>query len=159
MTKNSFILYNDTDVDDNDIKEYFGIPQETPLSDSDISFYYDDMYNDLKEQLHDFNKQANKFLMTGSCGLWYGRQQGGKVLEDLMDLINYLHDYAKITFDDGVINVTTYHHDGTNYYQIRPLSSRGEKYFDNHYYTMSDDKLHDKLQNVKGMLRSFKCII
>lgn len=151
-----FTLYNDIDISTDDIKNYYDMSKDDIPTDNDIDYFYQDIFEELKVNLEEFNKQSNKFLMTGTCGLWYGRQQGGKVLEDLKDCIDSLYDYTEIEYDNGIINIKTIHHDGTNYYQIQPLSTRGEKYFDRHYYEMSDRELHEKLQNVKGMLKKFK---
>lgn len=69
-------------------------------------------------------------VITGSLGLWYGRPEINPVFMDnlsdaIMKCINNM-DYFKVEMINGVINVYGYHHDGTNCFEIYPLSKKGQ---------------------------------
>ena len=50
-------------------------------------------------------------------------------------------DYIEITFEDGVISVTSIHHDGTNVFTIHKLNDD-----DNDVENLNDEKYHDKFE-------------
>ena len=45
------------------------------------------------------------------------------------------------------MKVTAHHHDGTNCFQIKELTKRGEEFAERHKWDMSDRELHQKLFN------------
>lgn len=75
------------------------------------------------------------YTIEYNLGLWNGRKEGyiSKVFQNLSDAIEYAlqssrdyNDY-KVTFEDGMIFVYGYHHDGTNIFKIRQVSKIGKK--------------------------------
>ena len=71
-------------------------------------------------------------LVTGSLGLWFGRpsirpERYDSVADAIIDCMSRsdCHDvYAE--YNDGVILLDCYHHDGCNSFTIRALSKKGE---------------------------------
>lgn len=147
------LIYDDYNVNEEELKEYY---DTDTLNDDDYYTYFNDLWEQALYSLDKLDTQADAFIMWGTCGLWYGDVAGGKVLNNLKDLTQYLEDYTIIQLEEGIIQIDTYHHDGLNTYYIKPLSNRGYNYYNNHYYEMSDRELHEKLINTKGMTRRFK---
>lgn len=65
-------------------------------------------------------EQDNDYLVTADLGLWYGRRSGSTIIHNLKDLYKYLEDYSTIELTPDALKITTCHHDGTNYYEIKP---------------------------------------
>ena len=76
-------------------------------------------------------------IVTGTLGLWNGRPTihptRCESLRKAVEKCMRSGDDAKVTYDNGVIKVEVYHHDGTNYFEIRKLSKRGLSVTDNWY--------------------------
>lgn len=71
-------------------------------------------------------------VIEGSLGLWWGWPdiepvRCESVYEALVRCIGRDGDYFEVEYVDGVIEVTTMHHDGTNRFTIRALSKKGER--------------------------------
>ena len=68
-------------------------------------------------------------LITGHLGLWWGKPEIQPVYKEsvydaVMDCIRDM-DGASVKYEDGVINVYAYHHDGCNCFTIKALSKKG----------------------------------
>lgn len=89
----------------------------------------------------------NRCVVSGRLGLWHGRPTIEPVMcEDLEEAIRKCWgrcDDVEVVLENGVIYVNAMHHDGTNCFEIRPLTARGaQKMLDgeeicvgNHWHT------------------------
>ena len=72
-------------------------------------------------------------LVTGSLGLWFGRpsirpEKYDSVADAIIDCMNRSDCYdVHAEFNDGVILLDCYHHDGCNSFTIRALSEKGKR--------------------------------
>ena len=77
----------------------------------------------------DSNIYNDECVVIGSLGLWHGRQEINPTREDtLAEAIRQCCnncDYSHIKIVDGHVEVTSAHHDGTNYFKIYLLNKRG----------------------------------
>lgn len=85
-------------------------------------------------------------IITGTCGRWNGKAQGGKFLtcfEDFCQFVRHL-DEIKIIDNNGHLIITGYHHDGNDCYELKKLTRKGYEYADNNYFAHSR-KLHENI--------------
>lgn len=92
---------------------------------------------------------GDHFLLVGTFGGWRGRESGGIMSWDLSELIRKCVqnvDYATFELtDEGTIEFTGYHHDGTNQYTIMELNGRAWKTIEKWEDLLSERELHEKL--------------
>lgn len=96
---------------------------------------------------------GKQVIMFGTMGRWNGNFAGGKIgeFEDLFNNLIRDCDYVEIEDDNGHMNITCSHHDGTNSVEVKILSSRGENFAENWAYDyspkydFSEEKLHEKI--------------
>lgn len=124
------------------------VPDNPSIEDEAVQDYVNEVINerylDLLTNLS-FSKQWDSIIAEGDFGRWNGRSKGvyvGTFEVALRSLFTDCDDF-KIEFDKerGCILTTSWHHDGTNYGTIRPLSDRGKKYFEdarNDYKSMQE---------------------
>lgn len=97
------------------------------------SMKYNDFISDMEN-----STQANKpCLLTGSCGLWNGRHEiipykFGDALSAVKRAYGSCDD-LKVKQEDGIIKVEVLHHDGSNFFEIRPLTEYGKKMLKDDY--------------------------
>ena len=106
--------------------------------------------NQLQEKVVDFIKNADgRFLLVGDIGTWHGRYAGGCYIETFDDLYKFWRDCRdiKVWDEGGHLYIKASHHDGTNYAEMREITTRGEEYIERHYYDMDDSEIHEKLFN------------
>lgn len=150
------IIWN-YDLSDYDRDEMKGVYEEccdeTP-SDELLEEYIQDTNNDYLDDIraeiecHEKNHDSKTYVIIGNLGLWYGRVEGGKIIEGLWNSLRQcFEDYNKIYEENGRLKVTAHHHDGTNFFQIKELTKRGEDFAERHKWDMSDRELHKKLFN------------
>ena len=76
-------------------------------------------------------------LLTGSCGLWDGtREIMPYKFSDAISAVEKAYCYCDdiiVKQEDGVIKVEALHHDGSNYFEIHPLTEYGEKILKDDY--------------------------
>lgn len=100
----------------------------------------DDLYNWMVETndkyLSDERMNLDKILdgrilVFGSLGLWSGRKQGYKIINNrnLNSILSFDYDGFEIYGDGYNILATECHHDGTNYYEYRMI--REDRNIDN----------------------------
>ena len=116
-----FCKANDFKPAEEDSEEFYSYVRDTQ------SIWYNDELDNIK-----FSKENNTpVLVTGSLGLWDGRHDIYPVLcEDLHEAVVKCagsSNDVKVEFDNGVIHVAGYHHDGTNRFTIHKLSALGMK--------------------------------
>lgn len=89
---------------------------------------YDDMITNL--QCSDYNTYC---VIEGTLGLWDGKHDiAPTICKDLTQAIRKCTrnaDTFSVKFENGFINVCTEHHDGTNNFTIKLLSSKGIQLF------------------------------
>ena len=126
----------------------------------DEDFYiYDIQAEELCEHLNKLNHEHEYFLIYGTIERWNGKRKGYKLIKNIdSELYSILYDFSKIEYniENGTIDIITVHHDGTNYYTIKPLSTRGENYYNNHYYEQNDFELLEKIAKTKGLTKKIK---
>ena len=87
-------------------------------------------YDDFKANM----KSCKLFPMVavGYDDLWNGQFRGGKVLNDVDDLLGMFCscDRIKIWQDKDGFHINGYHHDGTNYAELRPINKRGKAWLE-----------------------------
>lgn len=86
---------------------------------------YDDFFDNLKYA--DCAQQP--CVITGTLDLWFGTPDIEPVMEpDLGTAIKHCQadcDAIQVDLTNGVVEVRALHHDGTNCFEIRPLTKRG----------------------------------
>jgi hypothetical protein len=114
-------------------------------------------WEDFRNNLQDSEWNNNKCMILGSLGLWDGRHTiEGVVCDSLLEAIEKciekMNDWD-IVLNDGHLEITTYHHDGTNCFEIHLLSKRGEEEIEGPKYTWEGDKYEPKgwwFKNING---------
>lgn len=106
-------------------------------------------WDDAKYDLEHFLKENGPLLVVGSLGLWYGKCRGGKICYNFRDLAGAWKDcdYINIYDQNGHLYIECSHHDGTNMYECKLLTERGEQYAEDRGWDMYDSELHEKLWN------------
>lgn len=112
-------------------------------------------WEELQDTLTELNQTADQFLITGTLGLWYGQKDGGAIITDLTNITRHFEDYSILELEDGKLKLETSHHDGTNTFEIVPLTRKGQEFADRHDYDMTDRDLHIKLKNKRGLTKRF----
>jgi len=73
---------------------------------------------------------THNFVVRASIGRWNGRFSSGKIWtngwEDILNLAHY--EIFEIFDDNGHLKVVGHHHDGTDYFEIRELTRKGNEY-------------------------------
>lgn len=105
-------------------------------------------------EMKNFLKRHDKFILFGTFGAWDGPKGICALVDDLDDLQSALslRGDNTVTFEDvsGKLIVTQSHHDGTNYYELRPLTKKGLDHYNNNYVTGSrNTQLRMDLATVK----------
>ncbi len=98
------------------------------LIDDEIRFLADLDARDLNAELDRFFKEYEKFVISGEVGRWNGRHSGADVIVNANDLWKYFKDCENFKFyedENGDLRIECSHHDGTNFFVVRPISSRG----------------------------------
>lgn len=156
--KNRKITYLDTYNNDGltyeDYKEWCEEMEREPCGE-DSGDYYAWLRNEVDiniECFFDNLKYAkgivqNRCVISGQLGLWHGRPTIVPVMcENLDEAIRKCSENADdivVKLDNGVVKVDGMHHDGTNHFEIRPLTMRGAQkmlygediYPGNHWHT------------------------
>lgn len=87
-------------------------------------------------------------LLTGYCGRWNGRCDGGKSLcstSEFLSCISHL-DGITITDKNGHLMIDGYHHDGHDHYELKKLTQKGYEYANNNYFA-NERHLHNTIFN------------
>lgn len=105
-------------------------------------------WQDEKARLEEtFNDTSRTFILRGTCGLWYGRVEGGKIINSYDELSEawQKNDEFKIYDKNGLFSIKSIHHDGTNLWTVKELTEKGKKYLSRHEGEVPDRILHEKL--------------
>ena len=85
--------------------------------------------------MHDSAQAQQPCLLTGSCGLWDGTHEimpykFKNVISAIVKAYKSCDDLI-VNQEDGVIKVESFHHDGRNRFEIRPLTEHGKQALEN----------------------------
>ena len=85
--------------------------------------------------MHDSAQAQQPCLLTGSCGLWDGTHEimpykFSNVISAIVKAYGSCDDLI-VNQEDGVIKVESFHHDGRNRFEIRPLTEHGKQALEN----------------------------
>ena len=155
MKTKTTVFYNDTETESfeatkNYLFETFA-EEEGWESEDDIPdcVVYHEMDENRRREWDDFRAdmeyifEKDSYLLTGTCGRWDGPAQGGKFIhsfDDLLDCIRHL-DYVKFYDENGHFYIYGYHHDGSDHYELKRLTSKGYEFADRNYFA-HDRELH-----------------
>ena len=119
-----FCAANSFEPKGEDSEDYWDYVHETQ------SMWYNDEMDNIK-----FSKENDTpVIVIGTLGLWDGRHDIYPVLCDsLHDAIEKCVgrcDNVRVEFNNGIIEVDGYHHDGTNSFSIMKLSAEGMGKYD-----------------------------
>ena len=138
------VLYDTTYIPDyEEYKKYCEENNCEPQSDYSKD-YWDYVSDRCSMEYNDFifnmenSTQANKpCLLTGSCVLWNGvREIIPHKFSDALSAVKKAYgscDELIVKQEDEIIKVEALHHDGSNYFEIHPLTEYGEKILKDDY--------------------------
>ena len=163
MKKNMIWSYDTSNWDEEEMRNMYEECYEETPSDETLQQYISDVNSDylgdVKSEIDFYeNKHEKKeYIVLADLGLWNGRFDGGKIITGLWNAISKcFEDYNEIYEEKGRLKVTAHHHDVTNYFQIKELTEKGEKFAENHKWDLSDRILHQKLFNNSNYSRNVK---
>lgn len=84
---------------------------------------------------------THNFVVKASLGRWNGRFDSGKILTGgWYDFCGIIQDYdtLEIIDNNGHLEVVGRHHDGTDYFEIRELTRKGDEYANDFHYNKSE---------------------
>lgn len=83
---------------------------------------------------------TNNFVVRASLGRWNGRFDSSKIMtggwDDFLKLLGY--DIFEIVDNNGHLEIVGRHHDGTDYFEIRELTRKGDEYANGYHYDKSE---------------------
>ena len=115
-----------------------------------LSDMEDEDYSNAKWELKELFGE-NKVIALGTCGTWRGDFESAKIFNDFeMALAACAKecDYIKIEREGRHIYVTASHHDGTNHFELKVVTEKGERYYDNWNYGNSDKTEYQVLKTI-----------
>ena len=90
-------------------------------------------------------------IFFGTLGLWNGRHAGGqtgkfeRLFNEAVRDCDYLHFYE----ENGHLFLECSHHDGTNYFEIKEITEKGQQYLENWEYSYKDKRskqdIHERI--------------
>ncbi len=122
-------------------------------------------WNDEKETLIDFF-EGSTWILQGYSGRWNGRYRGGYIFTDFMEMFYKATkdcDYIHIYDENGHLFLQCSHHDGTNLYEIKKVTEKGESYIerweDNWNDRRTEEQVHDAVMERYSTLPHFAHIV
>lgn len=116
---------------------------EEPTDSEVMSFVYadDDIEWDVFKSEYEKYFNTHNFVVSASLGRWNGRFDSGKILTggwgDFCRIIQE-YDTLEIIDNNGHLEVVGHHHDGTDYFEIRELTRKGDEYASYSHYDKSE---------------------
>lgn len=103
-------------------------------------------------ELKRFFSDKYKCIIFGTVGRWDGTFAAGTIFDgdDFIDtLYKGLKDcgYISITDENGHLYISGTHHDGTVSYEVKILTDKGMKYFENWEYDWGDKRTEQYVHN------------
>ena len=84
---------------------------------------------------------THNFVVKASLGRWTGRYDSGKIVTNGWNgFCRIIQDYdnLKIIDNNGHLEVVGSHHDGTDYFEIKELTEKGDEYAYGYHYDKSE---------------------
>lgn len=163
MKANFKIWSNEIPIDENIRQDYRDlwdeIYEETDGKGEDLSDYDLDMfiakelgidYDTELENIswHEKEHGIKTYVVVASLGLWNGTFDGGKIITGMTETIQKCidnMDYIDIFYKNNQMCIKCVHHDGTNMFYIRELTTAGREYAEKHEWDMDERTLHQRL--------------
>ena len=127
-------------------------------SDKDIwdEIYFLDEFTAEEEfdRMREFFKDGT-WLLTGTVGRWNGRFDAGTVFTSFNDMHSKATtdcDYVSYYDENGHLYLDCSHHDGTNCFEIRKLTKKGEEFFKRNEDNYWPRELHEILKKRYSVL-------
>lgn len=119
------------------------------LAHMELTIYWDFMVERLE---HVWEQYA---VLEGTAGLWNGPKEGGTVsrVGDLIERAMQEDNRIEWIAETGSIHIEASHHDGTNTWDIRLLSRKGEDYYLANEYNLLRKDLVSHLMHTKGLTK------
>lgn len=102
-----------------------------------ISEEEDEMYSNAKWELKSIFGDNEKVIVCGSCGTWRGKFDAMNIFDNIEKALYACVkdcDYIKIEVEGRKVKVKSSHHDGTNYFEIKKVTDKGKRLYDNWNY-------------------------
>ena len=165
-------IYNNYDLwetyPDEDIKEMFleNGYEEDEITDNMITeqrYFQDECdWEWARENLEEFFRNGNKWILVGSVGRWDGIYRAGTIFDTFDDFFykaaddcHYWHFYD----ENGHLYLTCSHHDGTCHYEIKEVTDKGQQYLENWEDNWNDKRteeyVHTQIFNKYSRLPRF----
>lgn len=150
------IIYDNYDLDsykENAIEYFKEFYEEEPTEEELLSEIYAEMnmdWEDIATELSNYF-QNDMLIVTGTLGLWNGNFDGGEIFENWESAILSMMkdcDFCRIEDNNGELCVQCSHHDGTNYFIVRKLTSRGYNLYDKWNYDYDDNRTERDIHNI-----------
>lgn len=138
MKKKVYVLCDTTEIPSyNSYVEYCKDCLECEPSKENSEGYWDYVnemieleYNSMKENMTISEQCQYPVIITGELGLWDRKRKicpmRCDTLYEAITRCSRNADSIKVEYQDGVVSVHSYHHDGCNTFQIHKLSKRGD---------------------------------
>ena len=100
-----------------------------------------------------FDSAPYGYVAMGSAGRWYGTRAAGEMIADMDELIRkMISKYPDVKIEDvnGEMYIELSHHDGADCFTLRMITKKGQDWYDENYYELSDWELIDGLFNIPG---------
>ena len=119
-------------------------------------------WEEIIERLKDFFDNGSKWILQGYTGTWRGAARGGFIFDNFMDAYykatkhcDYLHIYD----ENGHFFIQCSHHDGTNLYEIKEVTTNGieylERWEDDWNDKRTEEHIHDMIMRNYSRLPHF----
>lgn len=149
------VIYSNYDLDEmyDDARAFLEETAEEEPTEAEIwneiyflsASYWDDEHEQLKKHL------TGPLLLMGSVGLWTGKHAAGDVFNDFDEAFSAATqecDYWKLWDENGHLYLKCSHHDGTNLFEIKRLTSRGSALLDNWNYNYDDPRPEETIHSI-----------
>lgn len=126
-------------------------------------YFYDEFdWEDAETELKEFFSKGNKWILFGKVGRWDGIYNAGTIFDEFEDFFyKAVEDcmYWKFYDKNGHLYLTCSHHDGTCSYEIKEVTDKGIRYFENWEDNWDDDRkeeyIHTQIINRYSRLPRF----
>lgn len=138
------IIFNNYDFNEEEmLNSILEMHEEMTKEDVTLEMIYDEWYDQeeiwFEDEFSDLVKffDGKKIICFGSVGRWNGTFRGGEIFESFEDAYYRMTkdcDYVKIYEENDHLYIQCSHHDGTNNFEVKVLTDKGEDYYDNWEY-------------------------
>jgi hypothetical protein len=134
----------------------------TNMYEVDIETNWNCFDSELEELL--MKNSENGWLIVGICERWDGKYKGGNVIFDKKELYKVIYgnsiDTIKVWDENGHLYIKSYHHDGTNCFELKRLTKKGHDFWkkweegecgEGDLLDITEEECHQKLFNSNFM--------